>query len=65
MASASTGDYDDCCLLALALVAWALVRSAVDRARSWSDADSWALKIAGAMAGVVAVSAFLDPCLSG
>ncbi len=48
------------CLLALVLVAWALARSASVRSESWSDADSRALQISGAMVGVVAVSAFLD-----
>ena len=48
------------CVLALVLVAWALARSASVRSESWSDANSRALQISGAMVGVVAVSAFLD-----
>ncbi len=47
-------------LLAVVLVAWALARSASARSAAWSDANSRALQVAGAMVGLVAVSAFLD-----
>ena len=47
-------------LLALVLIVWGIRRSTIARARSGSDADSLTLRIAGALAAVVAASAFLD-----
>ncbi len=48
------------CFLAFVLIGWALARSASDRARAWSDANSRALTISGILVGAVLVSAFLD-----